>query len=160
VWSEIVARRRKPTKFDDLIVLAFGAVLTYFGYPPNEHLLEWIVFGSTVLLCWIAFLMPTKCDYTTQRNKPCDRGVRGKLRGCQDHGRWKRDAMFAALGGTNPGRRFRVMWSAPDSSTRPHPVRGSGSANESNARRGMYDLVMLLTAIVSAIGTVLALLVG
>lgn len=155
-----MARRRRATKFDDLAVLAFAGVLAYLGCPPKHYLLEWIVVGATTVLCWVAFVMPTKCDYLTQRNKPCDRGVRGKLRGCRTHGRWKRDAMFAALGATNPGRFFRVTWGAPGASPGGRPARRTDSVDESNARRGMYDLVMLFTAIVSAVGTVLALVVG
>ncbi|WP_427885474.1 hypothetical protein ACQHIV_24530 [Kribbella sp. GL6] len=155
-----MARRRKATKFDDLLALACVTAVAYYVCPPHEYLLEWIVLVPTILLFWIAFLMPTKCDYMTQRNKPCDRGVRGKLRGCWDHGRSKRDAMFAALGGTNPGRWFRVTWTAPDSPTRPRPARTPTPPNESNARRGLYDLVMLITAVISAAGTVLTFLIG
>ncbi|GAA3092859.1 hypothetical protein JOF29_007030 [Kribbella aluminosa] len=154
-----MARRRKATKLDDLGGLTVVAVLAYLGYPPKDYLLEWIVIGTATVLFWIAFLMPTKCDYLTQRRKPCDRGVRGKLRGCSDHGRWKRDAMWAALGGANPGRLFRVMWAAPDSRAQPRSVRTPGSPAESNAKRGLYDLLMLLTAIISAAGAVLALVV-
>ena len=90
---------------------------------------------------------------------PCDRGVRGKARGCWDHGRWKRDAMFAVIGRRNPGQRFRVMWSAPGVS--PIPVH-TGRAREmesqaANASRGAYNLVMLIATVVSAIAAVAAL---
>ncbi|MEU4196813.1 hypothetical protein AB0E69_33260 [Kribbella sp. NPDC026611] len=127
----------------------------------REHPPAWIVLVPTVLLFWVSFLMPTKCDYMTERRKPCDRGVRGKLRGCHDHARWKRDAMFASLGTSNPGRRFRVMWAAPDSSTRPQAVRSHPApASESNARRGMYDLVMLVATVGGTVVGVVTLLLS
>lgn len=95
----------------------------------------------------------------TQRMKPCDRGVRGKARGCWTHGRWKRDAMFAAMGGRNPGQRFRMVWSAPAPSarsSRSRPV-GDAESREANASQGAYNLVMLIATLVSAVAAVVAL---
>jgi hypothetical protein len=82
-----VAKRRRGTKSGDLLILLWIAALAYLGYPPHDHLLAWIIVVPAIALFWIAFLMPTKCDYITQRNKPCDRGVRGKLRACRAHPR-------------------------------------------------------------------------
>lgn len=85
-----MAKRRRGTKAGDLLVLLWVVVLGVLGYPPHEHLVAWIVLVPTVALFWIAFLMPTKCAY-----RPCGRGVRGKLRGCRDHARRRRDALLA-----------------------------------------------------------------
>jgi hypothetical protein len=106
------------------------------------------------LLFWISFLMPTTCDYITQRRKPCDYDVRGKLCGCRFHGRWKRDAMFAALGGRNPGQRFRVTWQAPETRADPRLARAEPPPGQRAAQpehRGAYDLAMLAATIISAI---------
>ncbi|TCC24422.1 hypothetical protein [Kribbella sindirgiensis] len=90
-----MAKRRRGTKAGDLLVLLWVVVLGVLGYPPHEHLIAWMVLVPAVGLFWVAFLMPTKCTYSTQRDKLCGRGVRGKLRGCRDHGRWRRDTMLA-----------------------------------------------------------------
>ena len=82
-----MAKRRRGTKAGDLLVLLWIVVLGVLGYPPREHLVAWIVLVPAVGLFWFAFLMPTKCR--------CGRGARGKLRGCREHARWKRDAMLA-----------------------------------------------------------------
>ena len=85
-----MAKRRRGTKAGDLLLLLWVMVLGVLGYPPHEHLVAWIVLVPAVGLLWFAFLMPTKCAH-----RPCGRGVRGKLRNCRDHARWKRDAMLA-----------------------------------------------------------------
>ena len=90
-----MAKRRRGTKAGDLLVLLWIVVLGVLGYPPREHLVAWIVLVPAIGLFWIAFLMPTKCAHRTQRDKPCGRGVRGKLRGCRDHARRRRDALLA-----------------------------------------------------------------
>jgi hypothetical protein len=154
-------RKRRPSKLSDLGAFTCAGVFAYYGYPPEQNLLVWIFAVPAVFLFWLLFLIPTKCDYRTLRNKPCDRGVRGKVRGCWDHARWKRDAMFAAVGRRNPGERFRVMWSAPGA---PEPivkqsqaVRGNDGP-AANATRGTYNLVMLIATVVSAIAAMVALI--
>src|SRR6266567_2971992 len=106
-----MTRRKRATKFGDLVGLVmlgagYGILFAGSVSPITTGLLS-----VTVLLVWVTVLIPTHCDYRTQRGKPCDRAVRGKLRGCRDHGRWKRDAMFAMIKLRNPGLMFRVMWS-------------------------------------------------
>lgn len=157
-----MAKKRRPSKLSDLLALSCMALLAHIGYPPERNLLAWMFGVPAVLLFWTLFLMPTKCDYMTQRNKPCDRSVRGKARGCWTHGRWKRDAMFAAFGRRNPGQRFRVMWSAPGGGQKPVPARRvrDDDRETTNASRGGYNLVMLIATIVSAIAAVAALLPG
>jgi hypothetical protein len=158
-----VAKRRRGTKSSDLLVLLWIAALAYLGYPPREHGVAWIVVVPAVALFWIAFLMPTKCDYLTQRNKPCDRGVRGKLRGCRDHARWKRDAMFAAFGTSNPGRHLRVMWHAPGAATRPARIsrhRAPASQPDPNAQSGVHNLIILTCTVVSTVAGVITLLIA
>jgi hypothetical protein len=155
----VAKKRGRPSKVGDLMVLGCLGAFAYYGYPPERNLLAWTFGVPAVLLFWLLFLMPTKCDYMTQRNKPCDRSVRGKARGCWDHGRWKRDAMFATIGRRNPGLRFRVMWSAPSAS--PSRVKARRVPDEEsqavNASRGSYNLVMLVATVLSAIAAVAAL---
>ncbi|WP_432875947.1 hypothetical protein ACQPYH_25145 [Kribbella sp. CA-245084] len=155
----VAKKKGRPTKVGDLIVLSCVGVVTYYSYPPKQNLLAWIFGVPAVLMFWFLFLMPTKCDYMTQRLKPCDRSVRGKARGCRDHGRWKRDAIFATVGRRNPGQRFRMMWSAPATSPMPVPARPprDKASREANATRGAYNLVMLIATVVSAIAAVVAL---
>jgi len=142
-------------------VLALLAFAAYMGYPPREHLLAWVFVSITVTLMWFSFLMPTHCDYLTLRGTPCNRYVRGKLRGCRDHGRWKRDAMFAALGGRNPGRRFRTTWAAPAMEPLPTPAsqRSDGGRSPRSDGRGAYDLAILVATLLSAVAAVVALFV-
>ncbi|TDC29265.1 hypothetical protein [Kribbella albertanoniae] len=155
-----MAKKRRPTKLGDLALLLCLGTVAYYGYPPRLNPVAWACGVPAVLLFWMLFLMPTKCDYLTTRRKPCDRGVRGKVGGCRDHARWKRDAMFAAFGRRNPGQRFRIAWSAQDAALPPAPVRQTrdGERQSANASRGSYNLVMLIATVVSALAALAALL--
>lgn len=86
-----MAKRRRGSKSGDLLVLLWAAVLVAFGYPPGDHLFVWIVLVVAVGLVWVSLVMPTKCGYVGRQNKPCDRGVRGKLHACRHHARRRRD---------------------------------------------------------------------
>lgn len=153
-----MGRRKAATKSGDLVVLvALGACYWILLAGAQPSFTTGLLF-LTVLLVWICLLMPTHCDYRTQRGKPCDRSVRGKLRGCRDHGRWKRDAMFAMLKLRNPGLLFRVMWSAPGAAT-VTTVSAGTPAQSGPSEQSAYDVVMLVLTIVSTVATVLSLFV-
>jgi len=117
-----------------------------------------------VFMIWMMFLMDTYCDYDLG-DRGCSRQVYGKLRGCWQHARLKRDAVWAALGRHNPGTLFRLTWSNgapeagrrvgdPDSST---ARRDGGGEGRQPSQQGFYGLSMWGMTAVSAAATVVAL---
>lgn len=130
--------------------------MIYGVWGPQYSTFTWGVLAVAVLMMWVCFAVPTHCDYMTRLPKPCDRRVRGRLRGCHDHGRWERDALWATFRLRNPGLIFRLVWSAPgDGSTRARSVPAEAVAAPS--QRSAYSVAMLSLAIVSALAAVLAL---
>lgn len=159
-----MGRRRRASKTSDLGVLVLLGAGVYFGYRDRFSDPVWILFGVTVLSFWVSFLMPTKCDYRTQRGKPCDRGVRGKLRGCRTHGRWKRDAVFQLFGMVNPGARLRTTWSSVEHTA--FQADGTRAGPESVPverqrppvpERTKYDVGMFIFTAMGAIASTVAL---
>ena len=121
-----------------------------------------VIFGL-----WLMFLMPTQCDYITQRGGHCTRTVRGKLNGCASHARMKRDALFGAVGKRNPGTGFRVLWGDGTSQTGwrvasaapPPPGLGrSDRAQPGGGPSARYNRWMMWFTGISAIAAVAALL--
>ena len=156
-----MVRRKRKTKSADLVVLVSGYSVLWYVYSPVVPELSMILIGISAVLIWICFLVPTYCDYRTQQNRPCTRGVRGKLRGCHDHSRLKRDAMFAAFRLRNPGMLFRIMWSAPSQAT-PGPPQtvgssGPGTAPAKPTKQSANDMAMLYLTVISTAATVVAL---
>ena len=151
-------RRRRRLK-DDLKVLAIGGVIGYFGLEPIYG--PWVValLGAVVLMLWVLFVMPTKCDYDLG-DRGCTLDVYGKLKGRYHHGRLKRDAIFAALRMQNPGLIFRVRWS--DGSRSGRVLGAAEVADETTtnrARQGIYNMAMLGATVGGAIAGVLALFI-
>lgn len=141
-------------------MLGVMGLAVHLTYGEQQSQATWILLAFAVLMFWISFLMPTYCDYITQRGSPCTRQVRGKLRGCRTHGRLKRDALFAALRLRNPGQLIRTLWSSPGEVI--VPARTGSDARPASAqpsKQGAYDGVMLAFTGVSAIAAVLALFV-
>lgn len=158
----VMARRNRATKFGDLVPMTLLGGAVYYGYGPQFSSLFWAFLAVTVLMIWICFFMPTRCDYQTLRDTPCTRWVRGKLRGCRTHGRLKRDAVFAAIRLRNPGLLFRVMWSAPNTPAAPRAATqtATNTASSSSAppsKQTANDVAMLGFTMVSAVAAVLAL---
>lgn len=158
-------RDRRRRKRDDLPWLIGIGVVGYYWLEPRYGTVVVILLGFVVLMLWVLFVMPTKCDYDVG-GRGCVRGVCGKLNGCHDHGRLKRDAMFAAMRMRNPGLIFRVMWSSGSHSGRAlgatSPIPASDAekmSDEKRAKQGAYNLVMLVVTAVGSIAGVLSLLI-
>ena len=107
--------------------------------------------------------MPTRCDFEV-RDRGCRRGARGKVGGCHDHARDKRDAIFAALRMRNPGIAVRLLWNdgaqpgrAMGAAAEPLPPPAGSAGNRS---QGLFNAVSLLVAMVGSVVGVLALFVG
>jgi hypothetical protein len=92
-----------------LLVLAVIYLLGYALLTPRYGLAVVVLLGFVILVLWMLFVMPTRCDFEVQ-GRGCRRRVNGKFFGCHDHGQAKRDAVFAAFNMRNPGMAFRVMW--------------------------------------------------
>jgi hypothetical protein len=119
----------------------------------------------TLFGIWVLSLMPTRCDYITQRGGHCTRSVRGKLNGCASRARLKRDALFGAIGRRNPGTRFRVLWGDGSSQVgwritsatppipapgRPNPATGgAGSSPRYNRWMMGFTAISALAAVVT-----------
>lgn len=99
--------------------------------------------------------MPTWCDYDVG-GRGCTRPVYGKVRGCFQHARLKRDAVWAALGKRNPGMVVRLTWG----NSRPQAGRLVGAdavMSERTAQQGAYNLSMWVFAAASAVTGVITL---
>lgn len=157
-------RGGRRSKLDHFPWLAGIGLIGYFALEPTYGVGVVVLLGAVALLLWFLFLMPTKCDFEVQ-GRGCRRNVYGKVRGCHDHWRDKRDAMFAALRMRNPGMAFRVMWLSGSSGGR--PLGGAGAADgagasdpaSSSGNRGqaMFNMVSLIVALVGSAAGVLAL---
>jgi hypothetical protein len=91
-----------------ILIVIYG--LGYALFRGALGVVTLVLIDLAVFGLWVLLLMPTQCDYITQRGGHCTRTVRGKLSGCASHGRLKRDALFGAIGKRNPGTGFRVLW--------------------------------------------------
>jgi len=107
-----------------------------------------------VVIIWVLVIMPTWCDYDVG-GRSCTRQVYGKVRGCYQHSRLKRDAMWAAWGKRNPGMAVRLTWG----NRYPEPGRlvGATVLSDKAAQQGAYNVSMWIFAAVSAVAAVLAL---
>ncbi|MGH3908022.1 MAG: hypothetical protein ACRDTE_28160 [Pseudonocardiaceae bacterium] len=148
--------RRKSVHLLWLLVLAgvgYAARTLYFPTTLGTVfvVLAWIF----VFTIWLMFLMPTLCDYDVG-DRGCIRQVYGKLRGCFQHARLKRDAMWAAMKLRNPGMAFRLTWG--DRRPQPgHQIGGNLGMSESAARQGAYNASMWLFAAASAVAALITL---
>lgn len=126
-------------------------VVTYALFRDGASRLIWPALAIFVAGVWWLWLIPTYCDSVLRSNTAllCTRRVRGKLRGCEDHARDKRDAVFAILNMRNPGMIFRVVWAGPNVL----PTATVAQAQvASNAGR---DSWMLIFTVVGAVGSLL-----
>ena len=123
-----------------------------------------LLLGFVVVLLWILFLMPTRCDFEV-KGRGCRLWASGTVGGCHHHAQAKRDAIFAALQMRNPGIAFRVLWkdgsqagnALGDAARSRLPGSADSAANRSQA---LFNTVSLLIAAVCSVAGVLALFVG
>jgi hypothetical protein len=154
-------RWRKPDHIPWL--LGIGIVL-YVVLRPSHGLVVVTLLNLGLLLFWVLFLMPTKCDFEVD-GRGCRRDVYGKLRGCTWHARDKRDALFALFGMRNPGAAVRVTWL---DGADPGKSVGHGRAKSqvdtadqaANRSQALYNAVSLFVATVGSVAGVLALFIG
>lgn len=146
-----------------LVVLAVLGVVGYVVLRPRYGLVVVLLLEVVVLWLWVLFLMPTRCDFEV-KGRGCRRGARGKLGGCHDHARDKRDAIFAAMRMRNPGIAVRLLWKdgaqpgrAVGAAAEPRPPPAGSAANRS---QGLFNAVLLLVATTGSVAAVLALLLG
>lgn len=102
-------------KIRDLAIMFFVGFTLYAIFRDELYRWTWVVLALSALGMWWLFFMPTYCDQVlvTNNKRQCStREIRGKLRGCWQHRRDKRDAVFAFLRVRNPGMLFRFAWSA------------------------------------------------
>jgi hypothetical protein len=117
-----------------------------------------------VLMVWMCFLMPTRCDYRTRRDTMCPQWVRGKLRGCRTHRRLKRDAVIDAVKLRNPELLSWVSWTAPGNTISGSSLPTNGRDTEvlrsaAPSRQAAYGVVLLLCAMFSTLSAAVALLI-
>ncbi|MGH3564934.1 MAG: hypothetical protein ACRDRH_02635 [Pseudonocardia sp.] len=149
---------------DHLVALAVVGLVGYFALEPRYGLGVVLLLGFVVLLLWVLFLMPTRCDFEVN-GRGCRRKVNGKARGCHDHAQAKRDAIFAALRMRNPGMAFRLMWL--DGSQAGRALDGSAPGGRSlsadsaaNRSQAVFNTVSIIVAAVGSIAGVLALFIS
>lgn len=159
-------RGERRKKLDDAPYLFFVGLIGYVSLQPKYGTVVFVLFCVTVLMLWVMFVMATWCDYDLG-DRGCSRRVYGKLRGCGQHSRLKRDAMFATFGRRNPGMLLRLTWTNTDhheSRRRPATAGApaqTGERSEANAKQGSYNAAMLmLTAISAAAAIVIPFIAG
>jgi hypothetical protein len=103
----------------------------------------------------VLFFKETRCDVETSKGTPCRRKVNGKFKGCHDHGRDKRDAIWRIFRLNNPGRLFRIMWSR--ATGRPANITPIPVELQPRILNPVYDATLLVAAVVSAIATVITI---
>lgn len=146
--------RREPKlwqkKLGDITTMIITGFLTYAVFRDDVPIPLWVVLAITVLCLWWLFLIPTYCDAVKRTNPSelCTRRVRGKFRGCEDHARDKRDAVFALLNMRNPGTIFRVGWRGPG--ILPQTTVAQAHA-ASNATRESWMLTLTAVSTIAAV---------
>lgn len=148
--------RRKSVHLLWLLGLAGVGYVVRALYLPTTLGTVFVVLAWIFLfIIWLLLLMPTLCDYDVG-GRGCTRQVYGKVRGCFQHARPKRDAMWAAMNLRNPGMAFRLTWG--DRRPQPgHQVGGNPGMSESAARQGAYNASMWLFAAASAVAALITL---
>lgn len=155
-------RRRKPTKLDHLLYLAIAGAFGYVFLVPRYGLLPCVLLGCCILIFWVLFLMPTRCDFETKSQGSCHLPANGKARGCKRwHARDKRDALYNALRMRNPGMAVRVTW--VDGARGGHrlgtPAPAPTPAEQRNHGQALFNLASIGVALVGSVAGVLALFI-
>ncbi|MGH3886702.1 MAG: hypothetical protein ACRDSZ_09050 [Pseudonocardiaceae bacterium] len=142
-------------------LLGFGGLgygVQYFLFPGTLATVFVVAAWIFVGMIWVLLFMPTYCDYDVG-GRGCTREVYGKVRGCFQHRRLKRDAIWAAMGKRNPGLAFRLTWG----NSRPQPGHRLGpdpGMSDRAAQQGVYNASMWAFAAVSALAGVVTLLLA
>lgn len=144
-----------------MLWLAGIGVATYLLVQPRYGLWLVIVLDIVLIVTWILFLMPTKCDFEVE-GRGCRRDVYGKFNGCSYHGRDKRDAIYGLLGMMNPGILFRLTWrDGARAGRRVGPGRRATPSNPAddarNRSQAIFNALSLFVAAVGSLASVLAL---
>jgi len=164
-----LARRRRSRsrrkKSHDLTYLIIGGVAAYAVLVARLGAIFVVALWIVVLMIWVMFFMDTYCDYDLG-TRGCSRRVYGKLRGCGQHDRLKRDAVWTVLRTRNPGTRFRLTWGKRDEpgrrlgrallATEPGITEHDNSRSAATGSQGVYGLTMWIFTAVSAGAAVLA----
>ena len=148
-------------RFEHLLYLAIGDALAYVAqrifYPGVWFTVLVVMAWIFVFSVWILVRMPTRCHYDVGPHG-CTRWVSGKLGGCYQHSQLKRDAMWAAMKRRNPGLAFRITWGQSQQLGR--QLGTDPEMSDRIAQQGAYNASMWWFAAISAIGTVVALIVA
>jgi hypothetical protein len=156
-----MARDSRSKFIHIMYLLGFGGVgyLVQRALFPSPWFTAAVVVGWLFALAiWVLLIMPTWCHYDVG-DHGCTRHVNGKLGGCYQHSQLKRDAMWAAMKRRNPGLAFRVTWG--DSRSHHGRQLGTNAAMSGRiAQQGAYNASMWWFAAISAVGTVVALVIG
>jgi hypothetical protein len=163
-------RRRGQRLRHHLAILAVIYGVGYLLLGPRIGLPALLLIDTTVLGLWVLLVMPTQCDYVTQRGGHCSRSVHGKLGACDSHGKLKRDAIFGAMGFRNPGTAYRVRWGdgtsqlgwtvssrMPPRPDAPHAGAGSSGSAGGHQPGARYHRWMMIFTAVSALAAAAAL---
>jgi hypothetical protein len=138
--------------------LGYYIVLVLF---LSAGLRSWFLFLILLVLGglgWLALQMPTYCDVENKTDRqPCGQPVRGKLRACRWHRRQKRDAIWAYLGHTNPGQRFRIMWARVTG--QPANITPTPAQATPQVLHPLRDAVLFLATVVGALAAVVTIVI-
>jgi hypothetical protein len=147
-----LTRRKRAGLAQHLVVLALVALAAYYVAVPRYGVAPVALLGLGAALFWMLFLMPTRCDFEV-RARGCRRRVNGKARGCHDHARDKRDAIFAAFRMRNPGLAFRIMWRDQSAVGRAYGDSAADApngplGNAANRSQALFNTASLVVAVV------------
>ncbi|HEX4099490.1 MAG TPA: hypothetical protein VHY21_02955 [Pseudonocardiaceae bacterium] len=144
-----------------MYLLGFGVLgygVQHFLIPGKLTTVAVVAAWVFVVMIWVLLFMPTYCDYDVG-GRGCTREVYGKVRGCFQHRRLKRDATWAAMGRRNPGLAFRLTWG--DSRPQPgHQLGTNPGMSNKAAQQGVYNASMWAFAAVSAVVGVVTLVLA
>lgn len=153
-----MSKQERRGKLGDLIGLVIVGGAGYLFLEPTYGKIFVVAAWIFVFTVWLLAFMPTYCDYDIGP-RGCSREVYGKFRGCWQHRRLKRDAVWAAFGRRNPGMAIRLTWG--DRIPRPgRRVGGDLGISDAAQNQGVYNAANLLVGAASLFVAVLALLLS
>jgi hypothetical protein len=151
-FMEVLLSTRRSRSWMIWVPFLFVVIFLY------AVLRSWLLTCIVIFLgtAWLAFQKRTYCDVENKTDgQPCSNPVRGKLRACRRHRRQKRDAIWAYLGLTNPGQRFRIMWAratGQPANITPRPAEATPQVLDP-----LYHVVILIATVASALAAVIGI---
>lgn|GEM_PF-4401906 len=144
---------RKSVRRAILVIVAIAGVVL----AGRENRFATAFLLLFIVLCWYAFFKKSVCDVEGRNGRGCGKSARGRLLACDLplHKRIKRDALFAAFGVQNPGKRFRIKWADPGESY--GRISPTVTATPAQVTNNAYNVTMLLATVASALAAVAAL---